>query len=399
MKTVVSINLGNYGSTGRIMIGIAKAAQEQGYTTYNAYPESYNVQTRQENDIIICSTLSNRINQKLAYFTGYNGCFARANTRIFLKKLDEIKPDILHFHNLHNSYLNLPMLFDYVKKNHIRVIWTLHDCWAFTGQCPYFTLAGCDKWKTGCGGCTQLSVYPASRVDRTQTMWKKKKEWFTGVEDLTIVTPSKWLAGLVRQSFLAVYPVKVINNGIDLDVFKPVSSDFREKHGIGSDGVFLILGIAYDWSAYKGLDVFIKLAKRLPDNFRIVMVGTNDTIDQQLPSNVISIHKTNNVQELVEVYSAVNLLVNPTREDNFPTVNIEALSCGTPVVTFETNGSPEILDDTCGSVVPYGDTDAIEKEILRIAADNPFSPEACIQRASRYRREDKFKEYVRLYDS
>lgn len=400
MKRIVSINLGNVGSTGRIMRGIAASALSEGFKVYQAYPISRNVFPLEEDDIVIGNLFGKVASQRLAYLTGYNGCYSWFSTKKFLKKLDEIKPDILHFHNLHNSYINLPMLFNYVKKNHIRVIWTLHDCWSFTGQCPYFTLAGCDKWKTGCGGCTQLSVYPASRVDRTQTMWKLKKMWFTGVEDMTIVTPSEWLAGLVKQSFLSEYPVKVINNGIDLDVFKPVSSDFREKHGISSDGgVFLILGIAFDWSVYKGKDVFIELAKRLPDNFRIIMVGTNDRIDQNLPSNVISIHKTNNIQELVEIYSAVDLLVNPTREDNFPTVNIEALSCGTPVVTFETNGSPEILDDKCGSVVPYGDIDAMEQEILRIAAVKPFSSEACIQRAQRYRRDDKYKEYVKLYES
>ena len=232
MQTVVSINLGNFGSTGRIMIGIAKAAREQGYTTCNAYPESYQVQPRAENDIVICSTLANRINQKLAYYTGLNGCFAVFSTIRFLHVLDRIKPDILHFHNLHNSYINLPMLFRYVKRRHIRVIWTLHDCWAFTGHCPHFTLAECGKWKTGCGGCPQLSVYPSSQIDTTRWMWKKKKKWFTGVEDLTIVTPSQWLAGLVKQSFLAEYPVRVINNGIDLNVFKPTESDFREEHGI-----------------------------------------------------------------------------------------------------------------------------------------------------------------------
>ena len=397
MKTVVSINLGNFGSTGRIMKGIAKAAREHGYVTYNAYPESYNAQSKEENDIIICSTLANRINQKLAYITGMNGCFAVFSTLRFLNKLDKIKPDILHFHNLHNSYINLQMLFNYVKKHHVRVVWTLHDCWAFTGHCPYFTLAGCDKWKTGCGSCPQLSVYPPTRIDNTKYMWRKKKEWFTGVEDLTIITPSQWLAGLVKQSFLADYPVKVINNGIDLDIFKPTKSDFREKHGISRGGV-MILGIAFDWSIYKGLDVFIELANRLPKEFRIVLVGTNEKIEQQLPDNIIGIRKTNSVEELIEIYSAADFLVNPTREDNFPTVNIESLACGTPVITFETNGSPEILDTTCGVVVPYGDTDSLERVILRLANERQFRVESCIARSKRYQRDELFKEYVKIYE-
>lgn len=236
MKKIVSINLGNYGSTGRIMIGISNLAREHGYETYIAYPESKYVQPAMDNDIIICSPFWNRVNQKMAYITGLNGCFAPIATKRFLKKLDKIKPDIFHFHNLHNSYLNLPMLFDYVRRNHIKVIWTLHDCWSFTGHCPFFTLAGCDKWKTGCGECPQLSVYPSARIDQTKRMWKMKKKWFSGVEDLTIVTPSEWLAGLVKQSFLSEYPVKVINNGIDLTVFKPTMSDFRKRHGISEGG-------------------------------------------------------------------------------------------------------------------------------------------------------------------
>ncbi len=161
--------------------------------------------------------------------------------------------------------------------------------------------------------------------------------------------------------------------------------------------MFVILGIASAWSIYKGLDVFVELANSLPSRMKIVLVGTNEKIDQKLPENIISIHRTNNIQELVEVYSAADLFVNPTREDNFPTVNIEALSCGTPVVTFETNGSPEILDDTCGSIVPYGDTEGMKREILRIETERPFSSKACIQRAQRYRCDDKYKEYLALY--
>lgn len=397
MKTVVSINLGNFGSTGRIMIGIARTARKQGYVTYNAYPNSYRVQPKAKNDIIICSTLANRINQKLAYITGMNGCFATLSTMRFLHMLDRIKPDILHFHNLHNSYLNIPMLFRYVKKKHIRIVWTLHDCWPFTGHCPYFTFAECDKWKTGCGGCRQLSIYPPTCIDNTRYMWKKKKKWFTGVEDLTIVTPSHWLAGLVQQSFLADYPVKVINNGIDLSVFKPTESDFRERHGINQDEI-MILGVALDWSIYKGLDVFAELANRLPNGYRIVLVGTNEKIERHLPNSIISIRRTNSVKELAEIYTAADVFVNPTRQDNFPTVNIEALSCGTPVITFDTDGSPEIIDQSCGSVVPYGDTDSLEQEILRLSKEGMYSHESCIKRSKKYQQDTIFQEYVKLYE-
>lgn len=397
MKKVVSINLGNFGSTGRIMTGIAKTAGRQGYTTYNAYPESYNTQPKVENDIVICNTLANRINQKLAYYTGLNGCFAAFSTIRFLHVLDRIKPDILHFHNLHNSYINLPMLFRYVKRNHIRVIWTLHDCWSFTGHCPYFTLAGCDKWKTGCGDCPQLSIYPPSRIDTTRWLWKKKKKWFTGVEDLTIVTPSQWLAGLVNQSFLAVYPVRVINNGIDLDVFKPTKSDFREKHGINQEGL-LILGIAFDWGKRKGLDVFSYLSEHLDDRYQIVLVGADANIDKELPKNIISIHRTHDQRELAAIYSAADVFVNPTREENFPTVNIESLACGTPVVTFATGGSPEIIDDNSGRIIKCDDKEGLLQEVVRICMDRECFKQNCINRAKLYEQNERFDDYVKLYN-
>ena len=379
------------------MTGISKAAEARGYTVYNAYPWSRNCRPREKNDIVICGSLLNRVNQKLAYITGLNGCFAVARTARFLSRLDIIKPDILHFHNLHNSYLNLPMLFRYVKKRGVRVIWTLHDCWSMTGHCPFFTFAGCDRWKTGCGSCPQLPVYPAALIDRTRYMWNKKKKWFTGVPDLTIVTPSLWLSGLVRQSFLSCYPVKVINNGIDVGVFRPTASGFREEHGISPDD-FMLLGVAFDWSVYKGLDVFAELAKRLPGKFRIVLVGIDEKAESALPKGVVCVRRTADRDELAGIYSAADLFVNPTREDNFPTVNIEALSCGTPVVTFDTNGSPEIIDETCGSVVPYGDTDAMEKEIRRLAEEKPYSRESCVRRAGLFRRDECFEKYAELYD-
>ena len=204
------------------------------------------------------------------------------------------------------------------------------------------------------------------------------------------------MAGLVSQSFLSEYPVKVINNGIDLSIFKPTESDFRETHGISGDGIML-LGVAFDWSRYKGLDVFITLANKLPEKYKIVLVGTSEAVDAKLPSNIISIHRTDSKEEMAAIYSAADLFVNPTREDNFPTVNIESLACGTPVVTFETNGSPEIIDETCGEIVSYNDSDGLAKKILEISESNKFAKQDCIARAYRYEQMLKFQEYVELY--
>lgn len=397
MKKVVSVNLGNHGSTGKIMKGISAAAQANGFETYMAYPASLYTRTVENNDIIICSSFWNRVNQKVAYYIGLNGCFAPVATRKFLKRMDQINPNIFHFHNLHNSYINLPMLFNYTKEKHIKVVWTLHDCWAFTGHCPYFTLATCDKWKTGCGNCPQLSVYPPARIDKTYEMWERKKQWFSGVENLTIVTPSKWLAGLVKQSFLSQYPIKVINNGIDLSVFKPTESDVRLKYDISDDKI-LLLGVAFGWGNRKGLDVFKYLASKLDQHYQIILVGTDDSTDRELPSNIISIHRTQDQNELASLYTAARILINPTREDNFPTVNIEALACGTPVITFNTGGSPEIINEKCGMVIGVNDFEGMLKAIEKVCEKDFYKSADCIARAKEFESHSKFLEYVKLYE-
>ena len=228
-------------------------------------------------------------------------------------------------------------------------------------------------------------------------MWSIKQKWFNGLQNITIVTPSLWLAKLVKKSYLSSYPVEVINNGIDLRIFKPMNSSFREKYGINNQ--YIVLGVALGWDKRKGLDVFIDLSKTLDKRFKIVLVGTNDAIDNDLPNNIISIHKTYNQSELAEIYSASDVFVNPTREDNFPTVNIEALACGTPVITFETGGSPEMLSDTCGSVVPSNDLDNLKNEIVRICVEKPYSCDACQMQASNYDMNNCFEKYVDLYDN
>ncbi len=394
-KCIVAINLGNFGSTGTIMKGISEAAEDEGYVTFRAYPEQVLNQPRQNRDIIIINKLFLRISKKMSYITGYNGCFAIIPTLIFLHKLNRIKPDIIHLHNLHNSYINVPLLFNFIKRKRIKVIWTLHDCWGFTGKCPHFTLEKCQKWKNGCGNCCQIDAYPAAKKDRTNTMWKLKKQCFTSVRDMTIVTPSQWLADLVKQSYLHEFPVTVINNGIDLNIFKPIKSEFRSKYN--AENKYILLGVAFDWSKRKGLDVFINLSKRLDDRFQIVLVGTNDEINKQLPEKIISICKTHSQRELAEIYTAADLFINPTREENYPTVNMESIACGTPVLTFKTGGSPEIVDEKTGYVVEVDDIDELEKQIIRICTEKSFSKRECLKKSKTFDKKLKFKEYIKLY--
>lgn len=395
MKKTVAINLGNLGSTGAIMRGVADTAASFGFETVQAYPERFDNRPKADNDLIICSDFWRRVYEKLAYYTGYNGCFSMIPTLRLLKKIDRIKPDILHFHNLHNSYINLPLLFRYVKKHDIKVVWTLHDCWSFTGQCPHFTMTGCDRWLTGCRGCSEHIEYPKSIYHNAEKMFKLKKKWFTGVENMTIVTPSQWLADLVGRSFLQEYPVKVINNGIDLGEFYPCGGKFRDAGGITAK--YIILGVAFVWGKSKGLDVFTELARRLGSDYRIVLVGTNSEIDKDLPDNILSVHRTQNRRELAEIYSAADVFVNPTREENFPTVNMEALACGTPVITFRTGGSPEIIDEKTGAVVERDDIDALVSEIRSACETHKFAEDDCVERAKGFAMKDRFVEYADLY--
>ena len=398
---IACINTLDFGSTGKIMFQIANCASEKGHSVYTISTKwdgfnKYDLHANKKNHLYINTFFSNAIHYKLGKFFGLNGLFSIIATLHLLHFLKKHNVQIIHLHNLHNFCFNLPLLFGFIKKNHIPVIWTLHDCWAFTGRCPYFDLTKCDKWKSGCHDCPYpKKSYPQSYLDTSRMMWNLKRKWFTGIEKCTIITPSQWLADLVKQSYLKDYPVKVINNGIDLSVFKPTESDFRQKHGLV--GKKIVLGVAFGWGKRKGLDVFIELAKRLPDDYRIVLVGSDDNVDKQLPTNIISIHRTQNQKELAEIYTVADVFANPTREEVLGMVNVEALACGTPVVTFRTGGSPECIDETCGSIVDCDDIDALEIEIRRICEDRPYSIDACLTRAKNFDMNDRFEEYVKLY--
>ena len=393
---ILEINQVNFGSTGHIMLQIADLATKKGHEVICSFYARRN-KDKDKNCIYIGNKVSHNIHKKLYRKTGNNGCYSKISTWNFLRKVKKFDPDLIHIHNLHNCYINLPMLFDYIKKNNKKVVWTLHDCWSFTGQCPYFTAVGCEKWKTGCHDCEQINRYPSCSVDRTDKMWNRKKEWFTGVQNLTIVTPSQWLADLVKQSFLKDYPVKVINNGINLDVFKPTESDFRTKHNLEDKKI--ILGVASVWEVRKGLDVFIELSKRLDDRYKIVLVGTNDEVDKKLPEGIISIHRTSNQKELAELYTAADVFFIPTREENFPTVTMASLACGTPVLTFNTGGSPEMVDEATGVVLMNEDIASVEQAVISMCESGKYSKEACTERAKQYDSGLKYNEYLSLFEN
>jgi len=288
------------------------------------------------------------------------------------------------------------MLFNYLKSNNIPTIWTFHECTPFTGKCCYFDMVNCDKWKNQCHDCPIYKDHPKALIDKTDKLFKEKKNLYKDFSNLTIVTCSMWLKNLVSQSFLKSHNIMVINNGIDLNIYHPIENNIKEKLAIKDK--YMILSVANLWDYRKGLDEFIKLSKDLPSNYQIVLVGTNDKIDIQLPKNIISIHRTFNQEELVMYYSACDLFVIPTREDNFPTVIIEALACGAPVLTYDTGGSKEIIDEFSGSCIAKNDYESLKSEIIRICENKPYTKENCIARSKKFDMNLKFQEYIDLYN-
>ena len=398
---ILMINSVEKGSTGKIMFSVADCVQKYGHevrcivgTRKNSAKDNHRFFVSRPQ-----SLFAYYFCYMVGYFTGMANFVGFRTTKKIINEIEKFDPDIIHLHNIHGDFINVKLLFEFLKMKKIKIVWTLHDCWGFTGRCPHFAAVKCNKWSTGCCQCPYpKSDYPRAIKDRTKVLWRLKKEYFTNIEEMTLVTPSKWLADFVKQSFLKDYPVQVINNGIDLAVFKPTESNFREKYNIPAEK-YILLGVAFGWGARKGLDVFIELSKHLPDNYQIVLVGTNDKTDKQLPKNIISIHRTQNQTELAEIYSAADLFVNPTREENYTTVNMESLACGTPVLTFRTGGSPEIIDETCGSVVDCDDIDALESEIKRICTEKPYSKDACLARAKAFDMNERYEEYIELYNA
>ncbi len=392
MKTLQINAVSGQGSTGKICESISELLCAEGIDNkilFASHKTHYPYSVKYAGDKYIkVQALKSRV-------LGNYGFNSHLATYKLISEIQKFAPDIIHLHNLHGHNANLPILFGFLKKNNIKTIWTFHDCWAFTAYCSHFTLVKCEQWKKRCKHCPQLKGV-SWFFDKSTHIYNKKKELFSGL-NLTIVTPSEWLAGLVEQSFLKDYPVKVINNGIDLNVFKPTESDFRKKYNIPEEK-FILLGVAFGWGKRKGLDVFIDLQKRLDNaKYQIVLVGTDDNVDKQLPSGIISIHRTQNQTELAEIYTAADLFVNPTREENYPTVNMESIACGTPMITFKTGGSPEILTSKTGTVVECDDVDSLEKEICRIYKDRPYTKEDCVSYAKKFDMKDRFQEYIKLY--
>ena len=378
---IVQINTFSNKSTGTIMMNIHKKLLEEGHESYVVWGRGRKSDNKYE--IYMNDKLGVYFHGLYTRLTDKTGFASKKSTRVLLNKLDEIKPDIIHLHNIHGYYINIEMLFNYIKKNNVRVVWTLHDCWAFTGHCSHFELIGCTKWKDGgCYNCPLIDKYPRSITDNSKYNYSKKKQLFTGVKDLTIVTPSTWLSNLVNKSFLKDYATIVINNGIDTEIFKPRKSNFRKKHNLENKKI--LLGVASDWTKEKGYYDFIELSKVLDDNYKIVMVGLNDKQLKEIPSSIIGIKRTENAIQLAEIYTSADIYLNLSYAENYPTTNLEAQSCGTPVITYNTGGSPESVREN-GKITT-------KKDLLTNYRD-VFS----IKKMFKYNQNNMYELYINLY--
>ena len=357
------------GSTGKITCGLAEKYEREGHEVRVAYGRSSFVPEKYKRFAVRIGSMKDvYIHGIMTRLTDRHGFYSGHATRKFIAWANDYNPDILWLHNIHGYYVNIEMLFQWIKSQpQMRVYWTLHDCWSFTGHCAYFTMAGCEKWKTHCHECPQRNSYPASLIDNSMRNYDDKRRIFTGVKDMTIITPSEWLAGLVKQSFLGEYPVEVRHNTIDTEIFRPTPSDFREKYNLM--GKIIVLGVASIWEKRKGLEDFVRLSGMLdPEKFAVILVGLTPEQSRQTrqqTGNIITIPRTNSPQDLAKIYTASDVFFLPSYEENYPTVSLEAQACGTPVIAYDSGGNSETLSDSRSRLVKAGDVEAVKEIVER----------------------------------
>lgn len=391
-----------YGSTGRIMYDLKKVMETNGIQSYAAFGHGYNP-TAEEQDTVyrIVSDCGLLISKFWTKTTGHHGFNNKSETKRLLKWIDEVKPDIIHMHNIHNHYLNIRILLEYIAEKHIPCVLTMHDCWTFTGHCAYFDYSGCNKWKTGCEHCPSLRDYPKTfaPIDPSSWNYKMKKKLFAPL-NITFVSPSQWLCDLQRLSFLKDKLCVVINNGVDTEVFRPIKSNVREEYGIGNRK--MILAVAGGLAPRKGREYLLKLPTLLHDDEVLVLVGLQKGQDALLPNTpkVIGINRTKTSDELVGLYSEADIFINPTLEDNFPTTNIEALACGTPIVAFSSGGSTEVITSSTGIAVEPRDMDGLLSAIREVLAKGKSHyTNACRKKAvTDYNKDVQYGKYIELYN-
>lgn len=384
----------NKGSVGRIVQGIGDVLRSNGWESYIAYAryggdsKSHLIKIGNYVDVL-SHVLGTRCTDK-------HGLFSTIATKKLIRQIEVVDPDIIHIHNLHGYYINYKMFFEYLSQSKTPTVWTLHDCWPFTGHCVYFDFCKCNKWESACEHCPQTDTYPKSFYDNSKSNYCSKRHSFTSLENLVFVPVSNWLNGQLKKSFLKNYPSVVVRNGIDLQCFG--SSDLIEIPNLQHK--FVVLGVANVWEERKGLDDFLLLSEKLSEDVVIILIGLSKSQIKKCPSNVIGIFHTQNVLELTSYYSRADVFLNLTYEDNYPTTNLEAIACGTPVITYNTGGSPESVVEGNGYVVNKGNLIEVMECIQKVRKGDLPDKEKRKEYAKKYFDQEKcFMEYIEIYSS
>lgn len=392
---IVQINHFSYKAAGAIMMNLHRAMTQKGIESYIVWGRGRD--SENDHEYYMSDELGVNFHALYTRVTDRTGFASVRSTKQLINWLEQIHPDIIHLHCVHGYYINIEILFDYIRAKHIKVVWTQHDCWSFTGHCAYFDAIGCEKWKTGCYKCPQLMTYPKAYLDASKNNWSDKKRLFTGM-DVVCVTPCEWLKGLLTQSFLSDYPCHVIYNGIDTNVFHYTESNFKNRAGL--EGYRLILGVASEWTERKGLKDFVCLNSKIDHSrYKIILIGLTKEQLKTLPETIFAMERTNNINELVEIYSAADIYFNPTYEDNFPTTNIEAIACGTKVITYKTGGAPEAIRPDCGYVVEKGDLDGSYRLMQEICASSEEHSNRVYKEDWMFSSKRMVNEYLSLYET
>lgn len=387
---VLQINIFGNLSTGKIAVDLYRVLTAAGHEGKVAYARG-NIEAGVPS-ITIGNRMDVYLHGVLTRLTDRAGFYSGQATRRLLEEIRVYDPDIIHLHNLHGYYLNIELLFEYLREWDRPVVWTLHDCWAFTGHCCHYSVARCDKWKNGCENCPQKSSYPASYVDNSKVNYRKKQELFTSLPKLHLVAVSKWLKKQVEQSYLQNLPCEVIYNGIDRQRFRPMKSDFRRKHDL--ENCFLILGVASTWSVHKGLEDFIRLSDMLEADCRIVLVGINSRQKKRLPDKIIALERTNSAEELAQIYSSADVFFNASREETFGLPTVEAIACHTPAIVYGATALPEVITAENGIVIKTGDVEAVKSAIEAIRKGERKFAFGDFQ----YDKYTQYQRYIRLYE-
>lgn len=383
MRVLIINTVLNSGSTGKIVATIKNLVEKHGDECFAAYGRG---EESGAHYYRIQNTASLFLNALLARLFDSEGMNCKRATKRLIKYIEKIKPDVINLHNIHGYYLNFAILFNYLKKTNIKVFWTLHDCWPFTGHCSYYTLKNCLKWQTRCSNCPNKSEYPKSIIDKSSRNYEKKKQYFTSIDDVTLITPSKWLKDEVEKSYLSKYKTVVINNGINY---------FDLPHERIKTSKKVLLGVANVWDGRKGLNVFNELADLINNEYEIVLVGVKDNQKKNVSNKIKLIDRTKNFQELCSYYASAHYYVNPTFEDNFPTTNLESIMCGTPLIVFNSGGAAEVVNETNGYVC----SNKTAKSILDIINNKPYHFDRKVIRdnAMQYLADTQYEHYYELF--